>query len=280
MHGLKPFLAFTFALAPTLALAACRAPQPDLSTHTDRGLQHYLDCLPPGASLTAAHRGTQRGSPHPENSIDGLDALLDADILLAEIDVARTRDGQHILFHDGVWDDGSNGRGPVAATDWPTAQTYSLRTTKGRLTDSGVPTLEQYLARARDNIFLEIDFKTSARYSDVLEIIENYDMMGSVILIAYSPTQARRLRALAPDALISIPPDTTIPGPTLTFTGGTVQPIPGPFIAKLRGRDRYAPPNLALAANARINVTDYALEAPPVLGLRDPDDFLACLSAP
>lgn len=271
---------FLNLLALALAVSACSpqvADKTDNAAPTDTApatalpaLSRTLECLPKGASLTVAHRGTQRGSPYPENSLEALDALIAHGTLLAEIDVAQTRDGVPILFHDGVWDEGSNGAGAVAATEWRRAQTFSLRDTRDRLTDSGVPRLVDYLDRADGKLYLEIDFKSSANFDQVIEIIEEKYSIENVILIAYSAGAARKLRRLAPNAFISVPAEDydSIAGPKLAWMG--------------EGRSNNYPlsisrPRRGDAANATLHVTDDALDLPPVGGLKDPNGFESCL---
>ena len=267
-------------LLTALTCAACRAPTPDYSAHIDKGLTAWLDCLPDDAAILAAHRGTHRGSQYPENSISGLEALIERGMLITEIDVAQTHDGVAILYHDGVWEEGSNGRGAVAATPWDTVQTFSLRDTKGRLREDGVPQLRDYLAKARGKMFLEIDFKSSADYMQVIDIIENNELIQHVILIAYTAGQAKALRRLAPDAYISLPADDldTINGPRLAWLGGGVRNTPVPSIVKISGDRGDVIRNRDLIRTGSIAVTDYALAEQPIVGLKNPDLFTACLA--
>ncbi len=154
--------------------------------------------------MISAHRGTARGTRYAENTIAGLDALINRGYLMSEIDVARLKDGTHILYHDGVWEDGSTGRGAVAAVDWEKAEGYLLKDTQGRLTSQTPPKLEDYLTHAQGRIYLEIDFKSSANYQQVIDMIRTKNMTNSVILIAYNEGQARTLSRLAPNMWISV----------------------------------------------------------------------------
>jgi len=270
----------TSLLLSALMIAACRAPTPDYAAHIDKGLDAWLDCLPSDAAILAAHRGTHRGSQYPENSLSGLTALIERGMLIVEIDVAQTRDGVAILYHDGVWEEGSNGRGAVAATNWETVQTFSLRDTNGRLREDGIPTLEDYLASTKGQTFLEIDFKSSSDYSQVIEIIQNNDLINQVILIAYNAGQARALRRLAPDAYISLPADDVdaIDGPKLAWLGGQVRDTSVPAIVRISDNRNNMMRNRDLIRTGAIAVTDYALSEQPIVGLADLDAFTACLA--
>jgi len=167
-------------------------------------LKSHFKCLPKTAAIIAAHRGTARKQALSENSKQGLLALINHGTLIAEIDVAQTKDGIHFLYHDGVWDDDSTGQGAVAASLWNEAKTYLLNDTEGNLTSHNVIPLDDYLAIAENNIYLEIDFKSSADYRTVINMIRAHNMQDKVILIAYNNKQAERLAQLAPDMLISM----------------------------------------------------------------------------
>ena len=54
---------------------------------------------------------------------------------------------------------------------------------------------------------MQIDFKRSARYEDVIAEIRNQHAEDRVILIAYSMASARKLHRLAPEMMISLSVD-------------------------------------------------------------------------
>ncbi|MEP6342716.1 MAG: glycerophosphodiester phosphodiesterase family protein [Maricaulaceae bacterium] len=209
------YLYFKYSAAAALALSllACSASETKRSsdnsteTHTSLAsypLRNHFNCLPETAALLAAHRGTARGHGLAENAKLGLEALIKNGTLLAEIDIAKTKDETHILFHDGVWENDSTGRGAIASTTWDKAQTFLLNDTTGKLTSETPIRFEDYLNIAKDRIYLEIDFKSSADYRTVIKTIRKANMTDKVILISYSDGQARKLAQLAPDMLISV----------------------------------------------------------------------------
>ena len=167
-------------------------------------LVDYLACLPQEAALIAAHRGTAKNTIYPENSMSALKALLDKGYLVAEIDVAGLKDGTHILYHDGVWDEKSTGKGPIASSTWKDAEKILLNDTKGKLSADRPVKFENYLKSAKGKIYLEVDFKSSAKYETVLDLIREHDMAEDVILISYNEAQSKKLARLAPDMMLSI----------------------------------------------------------------------------
>lgn len=167
-------------------------------------LADYMSCLPQEAALIAAHRGTARNSIYPENSMSGLTALIDKGYLVSEVDVAGLKDGVHILYHDGVWDEKSTGKGPIASSTWADAEKILLSDTKGDFSADRPVKFEDYLKTAKGKVYLEIDFKSSAKYEVVINLIRKHDMQDHVILISYNEGQSNKLAALAPDMMLSI----------------------------------------------------------------------------
>ncbi len=205
-----------FCLAASLVLAACAsettqspkasssATEVSAATSPAPSLRRQFECLPEEAAFIAAHRGTSKGEGLAENSASALKALIDAGITVAEVDVAGLKDGTHILFHDGVWDEKSTGNGPVAASSWADAEKILLQDTDGDLTADRPVKLVDALAIAKDRLYLEIDFKSSAKYETVIEAVRDAGMANQVILIAYNDAQARKMAKLAPEMMLSV----------------------------------------------------------------------------
>ncbi len=168
-----------------------------------------FSCKPAETAFVAAHRGTHIGSLFPENALISLEALVKNKVLFAEIDVARLSDGTHIVFHDGVWDQRATGPNgilslPLAATTWQQSQKLLLRDTSGKVTSSRPSSFNDILTYAKNKIYLEIDFKSSASEVEILKSIRAHNMLEQVVLISYSTEQALRLHKLAPNAVISV----------------------------------------------------------------------------
>ena len=151
----------------------------------------------------AAHRGVSEDWDLPENSASGLQRLIDENYLVAEIDVASTKDGTLFLFHDGVWEDTSTGKGPVSASTSQDLDKILLKSRQGTLASERPLRFGDALDIAKDQLYLEIDFKSSAPKDEVIEIIKEKGMGDQVILIAYTTEQAKELQALAPNMVLS-----------------------------------------------------------------------------
>ena len=240
--------------------------------------------------MISAHRGTARGSTYAENGMGGLSALIKRGYLMSEIDVARLKDGTYILFHDGVWEDKSTGRGAVAASTWEQAEKYLLKDPQGKLTSDTPIKLSNYLAEAKDKIYLEIDFKSSARYQDVIKMIRAHGMSEHVILIAYNTGQARKLMGLAPDMWVSVSTNKTSDirkfdteraaawvGKKISNGGliNDLENLGAPILGSM-GSEWSADK----AARADILVTDYAFNHRPITGLtsKTKKQYESCLA--
>jgi glycerophosphoryl diester phosphodiesterase len=167
-------------------------------------LSKIMPCLRDHGPILALHRGRDKSKSAPENSLLALREVFKAGYIMAEVDVAGLKDDTLILFHDGVWDEKTTGRGPVAATDYAQASKFLLTTKRG-VSSERVARFDDVLSYAKGRLYLEIDFKSSADEADVINAIKSADMQGQVVLIGYSLKQARRLHRRLPEAMVSAP---------------------------------------------------------------------------
>lgn len=295
---------FKTPLAATLALFLTACSQSDTqtlssetkasteSTHkTLPPLVKYMSCLPQETALVAAHRGTARNSNYPENSMSGLKALMEKGYLVSEVDVAGLKDGTHILYHDGVWDEKSTGKGPIASSTWSDASKLLLTDTKGKLSADRPIKFDDYLKAAKGKIYLEIDFKSSSKYETVLELIRNNNMADDVILISYNQGQTKKLMRLAPDMMLSVGSNEALgqtrfkPGQIAAWVGYNVDNES--LIQNLRDKDipilgRVRKDwNIQAANAADLLVTDDVFDHQAIAGLnaKNKRELNACLNA-
>lgn len=285
-------------LGAILFLGACKAaipadnqavtPDPSTpvieTTATYPSLKTALTCLPDGAAMMASHRGTSRDWNVAENSISGLERLIAGGYKVAEIDIAGTKDGTLFSYHDGVWDEVSTGSGPVASTTTADLSDILLKTRRGTLTSERPPTFAQMLETSKDRIYLEIDFKSSARFEPVLAAIRDAGMADQVVLIAYSPGQARKLAQLAPDMLLSNPVEAAKPG-HLVWMGADASDVSAAKALKDEGSivigrvwEKSKADGLPnMLKNAKLVVTDYINQYEPITGRYDKAAYANCL---
>lgn len=200
--------------AAHLAIAACSdAGPPETSIEAvaegwtityDGDLNDFFDCLDEaGLAMVSAHRGGPAPGL-PENAFETLEATLAAVPALMEIDVAQSSDGVLFLMHDDRLERTTTGAGEAASMRWPDLKKLRLEDEDARATAFAPPAFSDILAWAKSRTVLQIDFKRSARYEDVIDEIYRQDAEGRVILIAYSMASAQKLHRLAPDMMISL----------------------------------------------------------------------------
>ena len=167
-------------------------------------LNGFFECLEEaGAALVSAHRGGPRAGL-PENALETFAATLEAAPALIEADVAASSDGLLFLLHDEALDRTTTGEGLAADTPWETIRSLKLRDPAGAPTPYSPPAFADALAFLKDRTILQVDFKRSARYEDVIAEIIRQGAEDRVILIAYTMAQAERLHRLAPGMMISL----------------------------------------------------------------------------
>ncbi|MGB3469433.1 MAG: glycerophosphodiester phosphodiesterase family protein [Erythrobacter sp.] len=193
------------ALIGMIATTQATAQQPNggFTLDPQGDLSAMLDCFEAaGKTLISAHRGGPSAGL-PENGIETMDAIMAAVPAIMEIDVAQSTDGVLYLMHDRTIDRTTTGTGQTADLAWDAIRDLKLRDEAGWVTPYGVPTFEAALDWAKGKTVLQVDFKRTASFEDVVAMIRAKDMADSVILIAYSQDQAQRLHELAPEMLIS-----------------------------------------------------------------------------
>jgi len=295
------FTAFLSAAA-LLSLSACKEPT-SASVHLPKlddtsatklepqptklaPIRKALACLPENAAIIAAHRGTdERWKDKAENSIGGLQALIDHGILMAEIDVAGLKDGTLITFHDGVWDEISTGKGPIASSRKSDLENILLKTRSGKLTADRPPLFSDMLKLAKGKTYVEVDFKSSADYRSVIKAIHDADMADQVLLISYSPRQTAQLKRLAPEMLRSDPPEASQKGHAVwlgydVVNGDTERTLKlGNYKIGRLGDPRRQPPFRELRKASDILVTDQAERYKGIEGLSgsEQETYYSCL---
>lgn len=268
----------SFAVAGLLfaaGLSACKAPTETAIQSTGQTndaqpslppIRKALSCLPPEAAIIAAHRGTdERWRDQAENSIGGLNALIDHGTIMAEIDVAGLKDDTLITFHDGVWDEISTAKGPIAVSTKADLEKILLKSRAGALTADRPPLFADMLSTAKGHIYMEVDFKSSADPRAVIKAIRNAGMSDQVLLIAYNPQQAALFERLAPEMLRSNPTAATQSGHAVWLgynvaDGEDAKSFKsnGNYIIGRIGDPNRQPPLKALRLAADILVTDEA----------------------
>lgn len=175
-----------------------------------------IDLLRSGAKsnhvFVAAHRGDWKYAP--ENSLEGLHNALFFGADIIETDVRQTADGHFIVMHDATVDRTTNGSGIISQMTLAEIRNLRLKTNWGQSTQCRVPTLEEYLAVARDKaiVYLDkagIDLPGTEEGSTVKALLEVLRREGALqqamFVLDWQYEKARRIFGSALDSVIYCP---------------------------------------------------------------------------
>jgi len=129
--------------------------------------------------IVIAHRGDWRNAP--ENSIQAIKNCIDLGIDMVEIDVRETKDGQLVLMHDETIDRTTTGSGKV--TDWTLDSLKTLALVDGLnvATEHRIPTLEEALLAAKDQILINLD-KSYSIFDKCFEIAQKTGTLNQIVI--------------------------------------------------------------------------------------------------
>lgn len=157
--------------------------------------------------IAVAHRACWETAP--ENSLAAIDACVALGIDAVELDVRHTRDGVAVVIHDETVDRTTNGHGRVADMSWKELSRLRLKVSDGgasaRLTRARVPTLDAYLAHAKNRIMIVYDVKDGSQRK-TFPHIEKAGTVDQAIFF-YECVDQTLASAIAPfrDRVVTIP---------------------------------------------------------------------------
>jgi glycerophosphoryl diester phosphodiesterase len=141
--------------------------------------------------FVSAHRGGPREG-FPENCIATFENTLKSTYAILEIDPHFTKDSALVVMHDPTLNRTSNGTGRISDYTLAELRKLKLKDTKGKLTDYGMPTLDEALQWAKGKTILVIDAKEVPAETRVRKIMEN-KAEANAIVIVYSYEEAKKV---------------------------------------------------------------------------------------
>ncbi len=167
-----------------------------------------------GRPLIMAHRGDSASTP--ENTMLSMERAVEVGVDILETDVRMTSDGQLVLFHDDTLERTTGVTGRISdytLEELKQIDVGSLFTPDGGLTypfrgkGLTIVTLREAFERFPDMRF-NLDIKDMDRRAAeaLAEIINEYDMSGSVIVGSFHDAQIQRFRRLMPDVATAAAP--------------------------------------------------------------------------
>jgi glycerophosphoryl diester phosphodiesterase len=151
-----------------------------------------------------AHRGG--GTSAPENTLAGLRAAAHHGFRGVEFDAKLTRDGVAVLMHDDTLDRTTDGRGPVARTDWRALQRLDAGSWRDlRFAGEPVPTLTAALHLcAKLGLWPNVEIKPCPGRERETGAVVARDVLGHwmdatpPLLSSFSPDALEATREAAP----------------------------------------------------------------------------------
>lgn len=147
------------------------------------GLTKFIEDYDRKKVLIMAHRGNTGNRSIPENSLASLDACIaNKDVLdFVEIDPRMTKDGVIILMHDKTVDRTTTGAGKVEDMTYKEIKRLRLKLRNGKVTTQSVPTLEDFLLKARGRVFINLDFVDKVPAKEIYDLVRKCGMLDRVI---------------------------------------------------------------------------------------------------
>jgi glycerophosphoryl diester phosphodiesterase len=148
-----------------------------------------------------AHRGAM--ATHPENTIPGFLAAIDAGAHMIEFDVALTRDSQIVVIHDATVDRTTNGSGKVS--DYSLADIKKLDAGSWKAPEfkgTTIPTLDETLAIMPLNIWLNIHLKDGGLLAELVTRALVKENRLHQAFLACTSVAAKKAREINPDVII------------------------------------------------------------------------------
>ncbi|TVR27674.1 MAG: hypothetical protein EA390_13460 [Balneolaceae bacterium] len=175
--------------------------------------------------LNIAHRANALGAP--ENSIAALENSIIVDADMVEIDVQMTADGTVVVLHDADLMRVAGDPRRIRDVTYDDISDLLLITDQDLPEDKiGIPTLQQYLSGARDQIKLLIELKYYGFYPELAEetirVVRENQMEDQVLFMSLSMAAVQQVKEIAPDVAM---------GYTSAAAAGDLGRLPVDFLA-------------------------------------------------
>lgn len=161
-----------------------------------------LQALSAGAQKVqvAAHRGDWRN--YPENSVRAFQSAATMGVDIVELDLAKTKDGEIVIMHDGTINRTTNGKGKPGDYTLAELKEFRLRDGIGRVTNNTIPTLrEVMLALKNTKVRVNLD-KSFEYYKEAYAVLKETGTLQKAIFKATVPFS--ELKARYPELVDSI----------------------------------------------------------------------------
>lgn len=158
-----------------------------------------------------AHRGAS--AYYPENTMIAFEKAVEMKAEMIELDVALSKDGIPIVFHDAQLNQHTNGDGYLSAFTLDELKELDAGSWfDPKYSNQQIPTLKEVLQFAQDTIALNIEIKSEA-VSDsidggiekkVVELVSEFDMQNHVLFSSFDYRTLLHFKELAPKIPVAL----------------------------------------------------------------------------
>lgn len=152
--------------------------------------------------IISGHRGGL-AEMYPENSIEGLQNVLNHMPAIFEIDPRLTKDSVIVLMHDGTLDRTTNAKGRLSNYTWEDLQNVRLKDHKGNLTECKIPRLEDVFKWSKGKTIINLD-KKDVPLNMIADLIKKHNAQLYVMLTVHTGAQARYYYDRFPNIMFSV----------------------------------------------------------------------------
>ncbi|NGF55434.1 glycerophosphodiester phosphodiesterase family protein [Parapusillimonas sp. SGNA-6] len=170
-----------------------------LNFKTTEELQDFFRYKNDGSIIISGHRG---GIDFPENSLEGLQGVLDVMPAFFEIDPRLTKDSVIVLMHDATLDRTTTATGKLSDYTYAELASVRLKDAKGNVTPYKIPTLEETILWSRGKTVINLDKKDVPLHM-VVELIRKHKAEKHVMLTVHTGAQARYYYDHFPNIMLS-----------------------------------------------------------------------------
>lgn len=154
-----------------------------------------------GSILISGHRGGLEPG-YPENSLEGLQRVLERMPVFFEIDPRLTKDSVIVLMHDATLDRTTDATGNLSDYTWAELQSVRLKDHTGQVTSAKIPTLEEIIIWSKGKTVINLD-KKDVPLRMIAELIKKHKAEKHVMLTVHTGAQARYYSDRLPGIMLS-----------------------------------------------------------------------------
>lgn len=167
-----------------------------------KDLYQYFAYKNDGTILVSGHRGGL-AKMYPENSIEGLQNVLNHMPAIFEIDPRLTKDSVIVLMHDATLDRTTNAKGRLADYTWDELKDVRLKDHEGNITPYKIPRLEDVIVWSKGKTVINLD-KKDVPLNMIADLIKKHEAQDHVMLTVHTGAQARFYYDRFPHIMFSV----------------------------------------------------------------------------